>query len=191
MSIQGVSKTYLPSKVLKPTQRLLQRMNQTTKRVESNSGLNFSSKILSDIKINGNLSLNDSSCFTTSVKKDVLLNGEATLALREPKASITFDKKTGAILSTEPPYLQYQFGYKDVLTTMKKHLNQAERDFKKPGVVKKNFWGVEGYTSKGSQRLEQATTVVQVDTNMLKSEPKKKSFVDRVLDKLDKFLASR
>lgn len=189
MSIQGVSKTYLPSKVLKPTQRLLHRMNQSTKHVETKSGMGFSSNILSDIKVNGNLSLIDSALFAAPVKKDVLLNGEATLALREPKASITFDKKTGAILSTEPPYLQYQFGYRDVLTTMKKHLNQAERDFKKSGVVKKNFFGVEGYTQKGVERLEQARTVAEVDTKMLKPEPKKKSFVERVLEKLDNFFS--
>lgn len=176
----------LPRKVLKPTQRLLQRMNQTTRRVETNSGMNFVSNITSGITINGDLALKDISYFTAPVKKNTLMQGKAILALREPNVSIAFDKKSGTILGVEPPHMGTSTELQNVFKTMRKHLNQAERDFKKKGIVKRNVLNVEGLTYKAIQNHK--AVVISPDYSLLKTRPQKKSLLQRVCEKLHEFL---
>jgi len=174
----------LPKKVLKSTQRLLQRMNQTTKRVEKNSGNNFVSNITAGIMVNGDLTLRDMSYFTLPVKKNTLMQGRGILALREPNVSISFDKKTGKVLAVEPHHMDTTTELPKVFDMMQKHLNQAERNFKKKSTVKKNVLNVEGLTHKAAQNVKEV--IIYPDYSKLKTGSK--PFLQRVCEKLYGFL---
>ena len=177
----------LPNKVLKPAQRLLQRMNQTTTRVDTNSGMNFISRITAGIIVNGELALRDPSYFTVPVKKNTLMRGKAILQLREPDVSIAFDKGSGAILAVEPPYMGTPTEIENVFKIMQKHLNQAEHDFEKKSVVKKKVLNVEGVSYKAAHRIREV--IIKPDYSLLE-KTQHRPLLQRVYKILNKFLMS-
>ncbi len=137
-------KRFLSANGLKNMQSVLSKMNANSCCQEN--GSEFSSKILSGLKINN--SFFSDKRYLLSPQKNVSMFGESTLEFG--KIKLTFDNQTGEIIKHKKPLFK---SWKTVMQSAENILSVAKENFDDEKIVIKKFINISGFTQRASKKL--------------------------------------
>lgn len=137
---------FLTPEAKKNMQTLLHKMNKET--LMDCTETTFSSKMLTGIKINKDSAFYDNR-FLAGKSED--LTGFSELITG--KTQLLFDNVSGAVKALHKPFFQR---WSDIMANTESILKTAVENFDNNEVVEKRFLGINGFTQKGSEIIQNA-----------------------------------
>jgi len=168
-TFQGRSR-FLNKTQLSDAQTLLNKMNNETVYKETGE-YTFSTKILGGLKIKEDGFFHDGRLL--AAKSDTL-DGKSKLKIG--KTELEFDNLTGKITHHKKPFFRK---WSDVMEKVSEYLGIAKENFDNKDIVEKRFIGINGFTKKGSDKVQEANKKILKDLeakNAQKPEPEEEPF---------------